>query len=151
MSAGRHVLVAVVCVALLLDALAGRIAPPTSRGFAIQPNHGVSSHMSGDHVAPAGAVGAETTLVGLLAGVGALVRGQVIAAAEYLETLGALVGLEARVEARVARQHVGAREGAAAVFAQVTLGGLRGFLAASWCCSLLQSVRGRYQPVVCLL
>ena len=37
-----------------------------------------------DHVPPAGAVGAGRALVGLLPGVGPLVRGQVVRAAEHL-------------------------------------------------------------------
>lgn len=50
--------------------------------------------------------------------------GQVVAAAKHLQAPAALVGLEARVEPRVASQHVGAREGAATLIAQVTLDAL---------------------------
>ena len=63
----------------------------------------VGSHVSRYHVAPARAVGAPLALVGLLARMRSLVGGQVIAAAEHLFALAALVRLQARVESRVAR------------------------------------------------
>jgi len=66
----------------------------------------VSAQMSGDHVAPAGGVGALRAAVGLLAGVRPLVRAQVVRAREDLTASAARVRFEARMQAHVTRQHV---------------------------------------------
>jgi len=84
--------------------------------------------VSGDHVPPAGAVGAGGALVRLLACVGALVGGEVVRPAEHLAAHPAGVGLDAGVEPHVPGQHVAPREAPLAHVAEVGLaGGLDGF------------------------
>ena len=96
-----------------------------------------------DHIPPAGAVGAGRALVGLLPGVGPLVRGQVVRAAEhlvvlrhyypgimwsppaYLATHPTGVGLDAGVEPHVPGQHVTPSEAPLTNVAKVSLGQIR--------------------------
>ena len=55
-------------------------------GILIQALSSPRPHLPGDHVPPAGAVGAGGALVRLLACVGALVGGEVVRPAEHLHT-----------------------------------------------------------------
>ena len=79
----------------------------------------VSSEVPGDHVPPAGAVGAGGTLVRFLPRVSPLVGGEVVRPAEHLATHLAAVRLVARVEPHVAGEHVAAGEGSLADLAEV--------------------------------
>ena len=79
----------------------------------------VSSEVPGDHVPPAGAVGAGGTLVRFLPRVSPLVGGEVVRPAEHLPTHLAAVRLVARVEPHVAGEHVAAGEGSLADLAEV--------------------------------
>lgn len=81
------------------------------------------SHVPRDHVAAAGGVGALWTLVGLLAGVGALMSGEVIGAREDLPAHAARVRFDARVQSHVAGEHVAARKGPLTYLAKVRLCG----------------------------
>lgn len=74
-------------------------------------------HVPGDHIAAASGVRARSAAVRLLAGVRALVGGEVVGPGEHLRAHLALVRLETAVQARVARQHVRAREPAEAALA----------------------------------
>ena len=79
----------------------------------------VSPEVSGDHVPPAGAVGAGWALVGFLPRVSPLVGGEMVGPAEDLPAHLAAVGLVARVEPHVAGEHVAAGEGSLADLAEV--------------------------------
>lgn len=64
---------------------------------------GVSPHVSRDHVPATGCVRALGALVGLFAGVGALVSGQMVRSGEYLTANPARVRFDPRVESHVSR------------------------------------------------
>lgn len=76
--------------------------------------------MPRDHVTSTRGVGALGTFVRLLAGMCALVRGQVVASREHLAAHLARIRLDAGVQPHMAGQHVAAGERALANVARIT-------------------------------
>lgn len=83
---------------------------------------GVRSHVTGDHVPPAGSVRTLRTFVRFLAGVGPLMRGQVIRAGEDLAADLAGVGFDAGMQTHMAGEHVRSGERSFTDIADVGLG-----------------------------